>query len=316
MIRIFIPLILIFICHQAFASSPVLINMGSDFKEYVKQYRNSSPVDQWQGWKSFESKYQIQFDSALCDSEDPDCEDIKKNRLKDFFIRLPSFEAAMWSIFDNAESLTASQMQQFKKMFPDLPDDVPVVFMPSLLTFNGKGGVQINGRYTLVIGADFAAFRGNNIKVLFSHEFFHTYQFAKIATAKYQTLASPLWFEGFAVWVSRNLVPEASDTDILMNQNLADYCSSAESIKQMAQSYLPLLNQDYSANTSSEIKSDWFYGNGKVSPQRRGYCLGYKAIQNISAKHSLSNLTGLGESSFIPLLEEALKELGDSSVQP
>ncbi|HWU43580.1 MAG TPA: hypothetical protein VN132_09085, partial [Bdellovibrio sp.] len=212
--------------------------MGSDFKIYVNIYRNSKFDEQWSGWKVFEKKYQKYFDAAICDSSDGDCESAKKTHLKEFFTQLPNFESEMWTIFDNANILSDNQILQFKIYFPDTPTDVPIVFMPSLLTFNGKGGVQIDGTYTLVIGADLAALRKNNMKVLFSHEFFHTYQFGKLTGAPlFQTLASPLWFEGLAVWVSEKLNPEASDADILMSQDLATYCASNEHVIGMAKDY-------------------------------------------------------------------------------
>jgi hypothetical protein len=124
-------------------------------------------------------KYQTYFDQSICDSSFKDCEKQKRVRLDEFFTKLPSFEKAMWEIFKNADLLSRDQIQNFRRMFPDTKQDIPVVFIPSLLRFNGRGGLKIKGAYTLVIGADLAALRNNNMDVLFSHEFFHTYQFEK-----------------------------------------------------------------------------------------------------------------------------------------
>lgn len=295
---------------KAQSASYILVNMGPDFKIYIDQYRNSDADKRWRGWKEFEKKYQPYFDQSICDSSLKDCEKQKQDRLNEFFTKLPTFEKAMWEIFKNADVLSRDQIQNFKTMFPDFKQDVPIVFMPSLLRFNGIGGLKINGTYTLAIGADLAALRNNNMGVLFSHELFHAYQFEKLKnTPTYQTLSSPLWFEGLATWVSTQLNPKATEADILMNQELATFCASHANVKAMANDYKSFLKMSNESEKSKPINSAWFSANGEAVPRRRGYCLGLRAIAELTKKKRVGEILSLKESSFSDLLANILEDL-------
>jgi uncharacterized protein YjaZ len=296
---------------EARAGAYTLLNIGRDFKTYVNRYRNSEIQQQWFGWKEFEKQHQKYFNAALCDSSEDQCEATKKARLHEFFSQLPNFETSMWSIFDNAELLAATQIEQFKRYFPDTPANVPIVFMPSLLMFNGKGSVKIDGNYTLIIGADLAALRKNNMSVLFSHELFHNYQFNKLkSSAIYQTFASPLWFEGLAVWASSLVNPLASDAEILMNPDLAEFCATNENISKLAKAYTSLLATSYTDPKAAKTEADWFYASGDDLPHRRGYCLGLKVVREINKSIPVNSIIAEDETKFSRLVGDSLARLG------
>ena len=287
-----------------------LINMGPEFNSFVLQYRSSSLDEKWAGWKKFESKYQVYFDAGLCESSDPACETKKKAQLEKIFSELLTFEIKMWDLFDHAEQLTAVQFGRFKKAFPDLQEDTPIVFMPSLLAFNGKGVDLLNGKAALLIGVDFTSMRGHDLDVLFSHEFFHVYQFTKLqGKEKFVTMSSPLWFEGFATWISTYLNPNASEAAVLMNAELADYCAIPGNIKKMAQEYLGLYQVGHDNQKYSDTYKEWFTASGTIQPRRRGYCLGLAVMREVMKTKRLPEITALDEKGFNPLVAKALAEL-------
>ncbi|MBS1972336.1 MAG: hypothetical protein JSU04_18665 [Bdellovibrionales bacterium] len=294
----------------AHAAPYALVNMGPEFKTFVGQYRNSSSDEKWAGWKAFESKYPVYFDVGLCPASDSGCELKKKTRLDMLFTEMPKFESQMWDLFDRADALTAVQFGRFKNAFPDLQEDTPIVFMPSLLSFNGKGVDLPNGKAALLIGVDFTSMRGHDLDVLFSHEFFHVYQFAKLqGKEKFVTMSSPLWFEGFATWISTYLNPNASEAAVLMNTELADYCVTPGNIKKMAQEYLGLYLVGHDDQKYSDTYKEWFTASGTIQPQRRGYCLGLAVIREVMKTKSLAEVTGLDEKGFNPLVAKALADL-------
>lgn len=295
---------------QAQSAPYRLLNMGPEFRIYVEHFRNADANRQWNGWLSFERKYKKYFNEVSCDSLKPDCETSKKNRLREFFARLPSFETDMWDIFKNADALARVQVSKFRKMFPNVKNDIPIVFMPSLLSFNGRGGLKINGTFCLVIGADLAALRNNNMNVLFSHELFHTYQFEKLKNIQnYLSLASPLWFEGMAAWVSLQLNPDSTETDILMNEELAEFCHVKSNIRAMAQKFEPILKLKYVIAQTASIDSEWFAGDARTQPARRGYCLGLHAVSEIIKSKPIDELVSLNEIEFSVIVSKALTRL-------
>jgi hypothetical protein len=192
-------------------------------------------------------------------------------------------------------------------LFPDLPNDVVVYLVPSLFSFNGKvAKLPSSGRAALFIGVDFVAKRNDNLDVLFSHEFFHAYHDGKIATGDMNsTMASPLWKEGFATYVSGLLNPTQPLDVLLMDKVLAEDCKSKDKISDMAKAYLPLLETD--GETTYE---DWFLMSGPTRPTRRGYCLGYFAVQEIAKSHDLSELTTWSEKQVSSELKNVLEIFG------
>jgi hypothetical protein len=307
--KLFIFVTLVLTTTLAQAAPYTLVNMGPDFKIYVNQYRNSSMDEKWLGWKKFESKYTLYFENGLCESADPVCEQKKKTRLEKFFEELPKFETKMWALFANAPKLAESQVARFKKSFPDLQDDIPVVFMPSLLSFNGKG-VNLPTKSALMIGVDFTTLRGHDLNVLFSHEFFHVYQFNKLrGKTTFQTFSSPLWFEGLATWVSLHLNPTTSDIVALMNQELGDFCAVSGNTQKLAKEYSALYQIPSEDPRYDESYKDWFTAGGATQPARRGYCLGLAVIREVTKKKTLAEITSLDESGYNPIVLEALTNL-------
>jgi hypothetical protein len=295
---------------SALAASYHLVNLGPEFKAFVKSSIKSDERTRWQAWKTFEKNHLEIIDVAICDAHEAECEKSKKKQLADFFKLLPEFQDRMWKIFDQAPKLTDSQIQKFRQAFPDLRQDVDVIFMPALFLFNGKGGVKFHDHYALFIGVDLVALRQNNLDVLFSHEFFHVYQFEKLISSKlFQTMASPLWLEGFATWESSQMNPTASQADILMNAELAKYCEDQAHIREMASEYLKILQIKSNDSQIKKTRIDWFSGGADVNPKRKGYCLGYKALQEVMKDHQLKDIVNLNEDAFSKILSQTLKKL-------
>jgi hypothetical protein len=72
------------------------------------------------------------------------------------------------------------------------------------------------------MGVDFIAERNDNLNVLFSHEFFHTYHEDHLKPGDSgRTMATPLWKEGLATYISGVLNPDQNDAVLLMDTELA-----------------------------------------------------------------------------------------------
>lgn len=305
--NVFLATLLLAITTQAAPFS--LTNMGPEFRVYVETYKGQDAEAQWQGWINFHDKYAELHNLSLCDLKTQKCEAKLKSRLGKFFAELPQFESQMWSIFDQAEQIAATQTSRFKTAFPNLADNVQVVFMPSMGAFNGRA-VSTGQRAILFIGADLVASKKDNIDVLFSHEFFHAYQLDMIMSKKnFQTIASPLWFEGLGTWVSGKLNPNASLTDILMDSDLAKFCEPV-AVSLMAREYRDLMRESLTKEDSDKVNLDWFNMAGsRPGPKRQGYCLGNFMIETAIKKHTLAEIVVMSEDQFHPIVLEALETL-------
>jgi len=297
------------ITFSAYSADYQLINMGPDFKAYVNKYRASTPEEQWLGWVDFENKYEVYYEAESCSSKEPGCAASRKLRVIKFFKELPKFESAMWDLFDRAGDISQNQIAKFKQAFPDLQEDTPIVFLPSLLRYNGRG-LALGNKSALFIGVDMTALSQDDLNSLFSHEFFHVYQFSKIPESEIKkTFYSPLWFEGFATWMSIHLNPGTTDTVALMDDELAKHCAQKSKVRDMALEYITLAPKGRNEPNYSELYGDWFSTPTKNVVPRRGYCLGLQVIREVTKKKPLTDLVNLNEAGFKPLVDAALKTL-------
>jgi hypothetical protein len=300
--------VLAFAPFAAYGAPYQLTNLGPEFRQYVEANRNKSADERWTAWKGFEGTH-AEFFRSLCNSPGPECESKKKLRLETFFNLLPTFEAHMWTMFDAADEITAAQVTRFKEQFPDLADDTPIVFMPSILGFNGRA-TTINGKVYLLIAPDIVAVRQDDLNVLFTHEFFHIYQFGKLEGKKiFYTMGSNLWFEGFATWVSIHLNEGTSNTSALMDPKLAAYCGERSNLQTMAKEFSPIAHLNQNDVSANQVYLDWFTMGGTKTPTRQGYCLGLTVIRELAKSYDFHDLLLLDEEHFLPLMDEALASL-------
>jgi len=285
------------------ARASVITNTGSDFKASTKNWSSLSDIEKIKNWEEFEGKYQTIYDSRIYHKELSGWEVRQKKKRDFFFTQLPKIQNGMINLFDNAAFIVQEREKAFKQYFTDLKDDIPVIILPSLFSFNGQvASVPNSEKYGLYIGVDFVTYRNDNLNVLFSHEFFHAYHHDKLGDkSNGQTMATPLWKEGFATYVSGLLNPDQSDEVLLMDKDLAAKCNDNQYISELARLYLPIVKTD-----GETTYGDWFLMSGQNPIKRRGYCLGLKVIREIVKKNTVLDMTTWDESLFAVEVENVL----------
>ncbi|MGZ3768672.1 MAG: DUF5700 domain-containing putative Zn-dependent protease [Bdellovibrio sp.] len=291
------------------ASTIKVINSGSDFVEFWSAAQGKSFEEQEKLWSSFEDKYREVYDVVIFDKTAPDWQNKRILKLKTFFSKLPVLAPKMIALFSRAEQLANVQADRFEKVFTDLQTGTPIFFLPGF-TFNGKAKeLPSLGRPALLIGVDLVAERNDPVDILFSHEFFHVYQFEILKNKKiWQTMTSPFWFEGFATYVSGFLNPSFSEADFLMDSNLAKACSDKGNIQSWSTEFLSFYNNDKLDDASYDnIYKEWFMISGSTNPKRRGYCLGLRIIQSLIKENNIQEMVKWDEEVYLMKTGEVLK---------
>lgn len=283
-----------------------LVNLGAEYDAFVKATdgQDSSVVEA--EWAKFEARHQSIYDNAVYRKSEPGWEKRVEQRRTNFFGEYKQLTPQMDLLFAKADSIVQEQEARFRKIFPDLSPTTPVVFMPSLFAFNGKVQfLEEFGRPGLLMGVDFIVKRNDNQNVLFAHEFFHAYHESHLAEgATGRTMATPLWKEGFATYVSGVLNPQESDEVLLMDLALAHACSDTKIFAQMASEYLQVINTD-----GANSYNDWFTMVGSTQPTRRGYCLGLSIIRFLVKTYPVTDMINWDESRFAQESETALRAM-------
>ncbi|MBK9323746.1 MAG: hypothetical protein IPM97_12525 [Bdellovibrionaceae bacterium] len=244
MLKMFFGTFVLLCCEFSYAAK--VINWGPDF-EATFSNSSSLTIDQKNELlNSFEMKSPYIFEKIIYRKNEGDWLGRKAKKRELFFAELENLKPKMATLFKNAEVLVAEKEAQFKKLFPDLANDIPVIFIPSIFSFNGKVVYLPDyGRTGLLMGVDLISYRNDNTDVLFSHEFFHAYHEDNLADGSTgATMATPLWKEGFATYVSGLLNPDQDDNVLLMDEALAKKCADQKFVKEIAKEYLVLLQTD------------------------------------------------------------------------
>ncbi len=282
-----------------------IVNLGGEFEQFLIATQGI-PQDKVEAeWEKFESKHQLIYDQYVYRKNTAGWEQQLRKKRDHFFAQLPSIRDDMKALFTQADSVVANQESSFRKIFPDLASDIPVYFLPSLTSFNGMAvPLPEFGRYGLLVGVDFVVQRKEDLDVLFSHEFFHAYHSDKIEGASGKTMATPLWLEGLATYVSGVLNPDRPDAVLLMEPNLARECDKPAFVNDLAKKYRAVIDTD--GQTTYE---DWFMMSGATKPNRRGYCLGLHVIRNLTKTYTLSEMKKWPENRFSKKIKTVLKTM-------
>ena len=296
------------------AGAAVVVNAGDDFKIATDGWEQLDQAGRMQRWDVFEAKYAQIYENRIYKIQEPGWQSRIMQRRALFFPEVTALRDNMLKMFDEAGQIVAIQEARFKKQFPDMPQDIPVYFLPSLFSFNGSVfDLPQHGRSGLLMGVDFIVRRRDNLDVLFAHEFFHAYHEDKISKrnanestteSTTETMATPLWLEGFATYVSGILNPTASVADLLMDPVLAKDCARPEFVRELAKLYESILTTD-----GETTYSDWFLMSGTTQPTRRGYCLGLHVVGRLAKTHDLSEMTSWSESRYSIEALKVLREI-------
>lgn len=192
----------------------------------------------------------------------------------------------------------------FRRLFPDYEAKNDLWFVHSLGEMDG-GKRRLNGEMVFIFGADMMArHQGKEPGTFFfHHELFHDYQPLQ---CKSWPIWAALWQEGLASHVAKQLNPDATDDEMLLNlpPNMA-----ADTRKQMGRALDDLYaNLD---STDQEAYSGLFLRKGDKSgmPARRGYYLGMLVAEEAARSMSLQQLAKLPCDAVRPVVVSAVERL-------
>lgn len=293
------------LCFSSHSSAARIVNLGSDFDQFLRNTAHASQEEVEAEWERFEAKHQSIYDKHVYRKGDTDWELRLRKKRDLFFHGLPQLKDDMQTLFASAEKIVIEKEAAFRVLFSDLSPDIPVYFLPSLLSFNGKVGFLSEfGRSGLLMGVDFIVQRKDDMDVLFSHEFFHAYHGDKIVGSVGKTMATPLWQEGFATYISGVLNPDRDDDVLLMDSVLGRECKKPAFVQDLARQYLAILQTD-----GQTTYNDWFLLNGPTQPTRRAYCLGLHALRNLAKIYPLTEMVTWDEDRFSKETSMALQSM-------
>jgi hypothetical protein len=202
----------------------------------------------------------------------------------------------------------------FTATLPDYQPQVETWFLHSLGEMDG-GTREFNGRRYLIFGADLMArLHGEGDEsAFFHHELFHTHHDVVSPACDAQGMWQPLWREGLAIYVSKVMNPNATESEMLLDFPAGALEHTKAQLQASWDNLAPLLD-----NTDAKYYAPLF-STGKddsgLSP-RRGYYLGYLVARDIGATRDLPTLARLSCTDARKLVIEAVNKLRAQGAAP
>ena len=201
--------------------------------------------------------------------------------------------------------------QSFEQAFGKFSKPTTIYLTSSLGSFDG-GTRMIEGEPALLFGVDGIAFfhpPENDLAPLIHHELFHVHHGIQLELAGAEpsetTLGQMLWAEGLATFVSHELNPDASWSEVLLSDTMI----------QQSDARLPELARELADNltsTDESLVSDYFVGgSGDRVPDRCGYYIGMRVAERLRQRHSLIQLATLHGAELDTEIETALRALAN-----
>jgi hypothetical protein len=221
---------------------------------------------------------------------------------------LPTYLPAIKQIHDRFQAQYEPIEANFLKEFPDFDcSKARVYLMLSLFRFDGK--IPHDNPHLLLLGLDgLAKFHGadTRLSVILSHELFHVYHFQVNPLPRNIddiALYRLVWQEGLATYVSKELNPDASLADILLDPRLA----------QEGPRYIPVVARDLVKQLESEDDATaaryLSYWRGGQIPARMGYLIGYEIARKVAAIKSVHELALLRGQTLLNLVRREMQNL-------
>jgi hypothetical protein len=221
---------------------------------------------------------------------------------------LPAYLPAIKQIHDRFQEQCQPIEANFQKEFPDFDcSKARVYLMLSLFRFDGK--IPHDNPRLLLLGLDgLAKFHGadTRLSVILSHELFHVYHFQVNPLPQNiddVALYRLIWQEGLATYVSKQLNPDASLADVLLDPRLA----------QEGPRYIPAVARDLAKQlesmddaTTARYLSYW---HGGQIPARMGYLIGYEIASKMAATKSVRELARLRGQILLNLVRREIQSL-------
>lgn len=296
---------------QARCQEVRIVNSLGDFERFLAQASGKDFPQQEVLWREFEARYPGIYEDIVFPRSDPDWRARRIARLKTSFARMPEMAPHIVAMMRRADAIANGQAALFRKVFPDLQPGTSLVFIP-LSTFNVAARPTAYGPFSLVVGVDYILQNHDVLDSLFAHEFFHVYHFGKLKDRPHgSTMASPLWIEGFATFVSAQLNPTVAAVSILMDPALAAACTP-DNVRRWASDYRAIVRQDADR---ADLQAAWFRMTTPEPLARRGYCLGLHVARLLAEATPMQTMATWDETVYQPKIEAALDVLAGQAPQ-
>jgi len=230
---------------------------------------------------------------------------------------LPAYLPAIKQIHERFQEQYQPIEANFLKEFPDFDCSKARVFlMLSLFRFDGK--IPHDNPHLLLLGLDgLARFHGadTRLSVILSHELFHLYHFQVNPLPRNiddVALYRLVWQKGLATYVSKQLNPDASLADVLLDPRLA----------QEGPRYIPVIARDLvtqleSVDDATTARYLSYWRGGQI-PARMGYLIGYEIARKMAVTKSVHELARLRGQTLLNLIRREIQNLttGESEDTP
>jgi hypothetical protein len=228
--------------------------------------------------------------------------------LEQYLAVLPAYLPAIKQIHSRFQEQYEPIEAAFLKEFPDFEfSKARVYLMLSLFRFDGK--IPHDNPHLLLLGLDgLAKFHGadTRLSVILTHELFHVYHFQVNPLPRnidHLGLYRLIWQEGLATYVSKQLNPDASLAEVLLDPRLA----------QEGPRYIPVVARDLMAQLESvdDVTTARYlsYWRGGQIPARMGYLIGYEIARKMAATKSVRELALLRGQTLLNVVRREIQNL-------
>lgn len=285
---------------EASPPSYQIINLGPNLDRFWER-ANGKPFDQQLAiWTEVvEKPNQDLYDSLVYSKQFvEDWEERRLKRLRRFFEKLPQEYPSYRKLFADFNATVDEQIRRYAGRFPDAQFTGKIFAVPGA-SFNGKSAELSQTREkVLAFGIDVLHELKDDTDVLYSHELFHIYHSNKLGSDgkvwdEKAKLTTPLWMEGLATYVSKEMNPDRLDEKIFMSAELPKV--SEEDVRWMAQEFLKHADAKSFDVGKPEQSQVWFvFGQTprKDVPTRAGYLLGYRVVAKLATAYSTYEMSG------------------------
>ena len=96
-----------------------------------------------------------------------------------------------------------------------------------------------------------------------------------------------------------------------MSAPLAAACTGT-AVRDWSHQFLAVVDQGWPGETGSALHKAWFRTTGSDAVKRRGYCLGFHVVALLARTHTLREMAGWDEPTYLPAVRAALHRLEGS----
>lgn len=281
-----------------------VISFREEFRVFIASASGAAPEVQIAAWMELERKLPPGMPNLIFGARGDALAAARRDTLPDYVERVSPRLDEVLRMFSAGPPAVRAAEKRFAKLLPDFSPGLTAYFVPSFFRIGGYANAKAGG---MLFGPDtIAVLLGDKVSlpVMVAHELAHLY-LSSHHNDEAGTMAASLWSEGGATYISSLAYPEASMTDLLMNQEPGEPCADPKYAGTLAGEALPLLS---SPADSPRIDPAWF-----DKQPRRGVCLGLRAFAMLAQKHPVTEMAAWGPERYSTELASALKKLAKAA---